>query len=139
MRCFEKLVQSRFLQNVSRELSMARQTIQGKKSHAQLTFFFERGLRKRVYDDFVYYFYVREEITNSLKDWNHPDTIFFFEADQYLFAYTKNKSQIKDAINYNYNQTGEMAFYTGKMFINGNTVYTLLIDRDFHFEPISPN
>jgi hypothetical protein len=138
MRCFEKLVQSRFLQNVSRELSMARQTLQS-KSHAQLTFFFEKDLRKRVYDDFVYYFYVREEITKSLEDWNHRDTIFFFEADQYLFAYTKSKSQIQDAIKYNYNQTGEMPFYIGKMYINGNTIYTLFVDKDFHFDPISPN
>lgn len=138
MRCFEKLVHSRFLQNVSQELSMARQTLQS-KSHTQLTFFFERDLRKRVYDDFVYYFYVREEIANSLKDWDHPDSLYFFEADEYLFAYSKKKSQIVDALKYNYNQTGQMPFYVGKMHINKVTVYTLLVDRNFQFEPISPN
>lgn len=137
MGCFESLVKSRFLQNVSHELRMARQTLQS--NDRPLIFFFDRRARKRIFDEFIYALYLREEIAESLKDWDHQDLIFFIDTDDYVFAYTKNKNQIRDAITYNYNQTGQLPFYQGRLLVDGVTIYALLIDKNFSFQAVSPN
>ena len=137
MGCFENLVKSRFLQDVSKELRMARQTL--KSNDHPLVFLFDKKSRKRLFDEFVYTFYLREEIADSLKNWDHSDLIYFITVEDYLFAYSKNKSQIREAALYNYNQTGQFPFYQGKLIVEGTTIHTLLIDKHFNFQAVSPN
>lgn len=138
MRCFEKLVKSHFLANISQELSLARQALE---LDSQTSFLrtFDKKERKHTFDSLVYNLYVREEIQESLIDWGHKDTIFFLTIPNFVFAYSKNKEQIDEALRYHYNQNGEMALYTGYIVVDKVRIYISLIDQRLVFTPISPN
>lgn len=141
MGCFEKLVKSKFLANVSSELKLARQTVLS-VTNTNLTpiIYGSKKERKRLYDDYAYYFYFLEEIFDSL---NEPDCvksmIYYIKYDTVAFIYSMDKGQVEDAIRYNYNCNGDIPLYRTKHRINNKTVYTVLLDTRLRFDPVSPN
>ena len=140
MGCFEKLVKSKFLANVSSELSLARERIQT----ADLAQFpaihcFNKVEKKLVYDDYIYHYYMLEEILDSIKESLAKDTLFYIEVDHITFMYSANQNQVKEAILYSYNVNGLIPLYKGRHRLDGVTMYTAMIDTRIHFTPVAPN
>lgn len=140
MRCFDRLVKSHFLANVSSELSMARQTVKS-MSHPYLApmHFFNKKAKKEVYDDVLYYNYLLEDMATSMAGFEGTDMIYYFQLDDIVFIYSESKKQIDEAIGYTYNVNGDIPFHRARHKIAGLIIYTALIDTRLKFEPISPN
>lgn len=140
MGCFESLVKSRFLADASSELSLARKAI---KSMSQISLpaslYADKKVRKRIYDELVYQFYILEEIAESLKEDPNPFMIFYMQFDDFIFLYSRKKDQIEDAILYNYNVNGDFPYYRGRHKINNMMVHTVMMDTRINFIPASPN
>jgi hypothetical protein len=141
MGCFEKLVKSKFLANVSSELRLARQAVLSvTNTNLTPTIYGSKKDRKSLYDDYVYYFYLLEEIVDSLEEPDCVKTmIYYIKYDTVMFIYSMDKGQVEDAIRYNYNLNGDIPLYKTKHRLKNKTVYTVLIDTRIRFEPISPN
>lgn len=140
MRCFESLVKSKFLANVSNELSLARQAVRSmSQTLFPATHFADKRDRKKLYDDYVYQYYIVEEIRDSLKESTDPDIIYFLQLDHMTCFYCLTKSLVTEAVMYNYNLFGYIPIYNGRHRIDGYTVYTSIIDTRMSFQPFSPN
>lgn len=140
MGCFEKLVKSHFLANVSAELSLARQTVK-RLDETQLkpSFVYNKKERKRIYDEFLYQFYVLEDIADNIQEDDTKDLIYYFQLQHIIFIYSQTKRQLNDAVRYSYNLNGDIPFCISRHRLAGRTIYTALIDTRLQFNPISPN
>jgi hypothetical protein len=140
MGCFENLVKSKFLANVSSQLSLARERIlTADSAQFPAIHIFNKAEKKLVYDDYVYHYYMIEEIQDSIKENLAKDTLFYIEVDHITFMYSANQSQVKDAIKYSYNVNGLIPLYKGRHRLDGITMYTAMIDTRIHFTPVAPN
>ena len=144
MGCFEKLVTSKFLANISSELSLARKKIQVvDPTQFPSTINFNATEKKRVYKDYLYFYFLMEEMSDSVieaaNDKLDPDTLFCVEADHIVFIYSSSLNQIKEAIKYSYNTSGLFPIYRSKHKIRNKVMYTALMDTRILFSPISPN
>ena len=99
MGCFEKLVKSKFLANVSSELRLARQAVLSvTNTNLTPTIYGSKKDRKSLYDDYVYYFYLLEEIVDSLEEPDCVKTmIYYIKYDTVMFIYSMDKGQVEDA------------------------------------------
>lgn len=139
MGCFENLVKSHFLANVSAELRLARRTVKS-MGHTSLQPFLyvNKRNKKELYGDYIYQFYLTEEMQESpLED--DKSMIFFVQYETLAFIYSRSKAQIDESIQYSFNVHGQIPLGRAKHKINGFTVYTALIDTRFSFTPTSPN
>jgi len=140
MGCFENLVKSKFLANVSSQLSLARERIlTADSAQFPAIHIFNKAEKKLVYDDYVYHYYMIEEILDSIKENLAKDTLFYIEVDHITFMYSANQNQVKDAIKYSYNVNGLIPLYKGRHRLDGITMYTAMIDTRIHFTPVAPN
>lgn len=140
MRCFDKLVKSHFLANVSEELSLARQALESMSSTClDLNLVFNQKEKRIMYENTLSHFQLLEEVADSMLGGFDKISIYFVEIDTLHFMYSLDQRQIKDAIKYRYNVNGEIPFYAGRHKVNGQTVYTLLYDTRMGFDPIAPN
>lgn len=140
MRCFESLVKSKFLANVSNELSLARQAIRTMSQTAFPTnFYCDKRDRKALYDEYVYQYYLLEEIKDTIDNTIDPELIYYVQYDHIMYLYSLVKNQVTDAATYNYNIHGILPLYRGRHRIDGYTVYTALLDTRLTFNPFSPN
>lgn len=140
MGCFENLVKSKFLANVSSQLSLARERIlTADSAQFPAIHIFNKAEKKLVYDDYVYHYYMIEEILDSIKENLAKDTLFYIEVDHITFMYSANQNQVKDAIKYSYNVNGLLPLYKGRHRLDGITMYTAMIDTRIHFTPVAPN
>lgn len=141
MRCFEKLVKSKFLANISAELKLARQTMLSTSNSSLVpVLLYSRKERKNLYDDYVYYYYFLEEIQQSVVEPTHEKSIIYYvKYENVLFIYSADKSQVDDAIRYSYNVNGDIPLCRSRHKIANTTIYTALMDTRIRFEPISPN
>jgi hypothetical protein len=140
VRCFQKLVKSHFLANVSAELSLARQTVQ-KMNEAQPTptLFLRKKERRAEYADVVRFYSLLEGMADTLASEMDKKSIYYCLVDQYVFVYSKNKSQLREAIMYSHNLNGDVCVYTTRHRVLGHVVYTALINTQMCFTPSSPN
>jgi hypothetical protein len=140
MGCFDRLVKSHFLANVSAELSMARQTVK-LMSHPYLApmHFFNKKAKRVVYKDVLYYNYLLEDMVATMAGFEGTDMIFYYQLDDTIFIYSESKKQLNDAIKYTYNTNGDIPFHRARHKIDGRIVHTVLIDTRLKFEPVSPN
>jgi hypothetical protein len=140
MGCFESLVKSRFLADVSSELSLARKAI---KSMSQISMpavlYADRKVRKEIYDDIAYQYYLIEEMAEMLAQDSNPSMIWYLQFDDFIFLYSRKKNQIDEAILYNYNINGDFPYYRGRHVVNKMVVHTVLMDTRISFDPLSPN
>ncbi len=140
MGCFESLVKSKFLANVSSELSLARQAI---RSMSQTLFpsiyYADKRDQKALYDEYVFQYYIIEEIRDTLNESVDPDMIYFLQYDHMMCLYSLKKSQVTDAAMYNYNIHGYIPIYRGRHRVDGFTMYTVLFDTRMSHIPFSPN
>lgn len=141
MRCFEKLVKSKFLANISAELKLARQTMLSTSNSSLIPFlFYSRKERKNLYDDYVYYYYFLEEMQQSVDEPTHEKSIIYYvKYENVLFIYSADKSQVDDAIRYSYNVNGDIPLCRSRHKIANKTIHTALMDTRIRFEPVSPN
>lgn len=140
MRCFESLVKSKFLANVSNELSLARQAIRSmSQTLFPTTYYADKRDRKGLYDEYVYQYFVIEEIQDTLKESIDSDMIYFLQCDHMTCFYSLKKNLVAEAVEYNYNLFGYIPIYNGRHRVNGYTVYTSIIDTRMSFQPFSPN
>lgn len=139
MGCFENLVKSHFLDNVSAELRLARRTIKsvGQPS-LQPYLYVNKRAKKELYNHYVYQYYLLEEMQESPL-FEDRKMIYYIEFENLGFIYSRSKIQIDESISYNYNVYGQIPLSRSKHRINGFTVYTALIDTRFSFIPHSPN
>jgi hypothetical protein len=142
MRCFEKLVKSRFLANVSKELEMARRTLES-ASHPLLPddFVFDKGIKKLVYDQVAYEYFLLEELSDTVDEMTEEDNemIYYIQLPDLVFIYSAKKAQLKEAVRYTLNVNGDLPLYTTKHRIKGLTFYTALIDTRYKFLPPTNN
>lgn len=140
MGCFERLVKSRFLANVSAELQMARQTLQ-LMSHSSMDIMLTFDVKDRIhiYETFSEENNILEEISESLSESDGIDYIYYAVVDDFVYAYSRSLKQLKEAVRYSYNLNGDMPLYMTNHIIDGVKVYTALIDTRIQFQPISPN
>ena len=141
MGCFDKLVRSRFLANVSTELELARRTIQSMgQSHFPASLPGSRKVRKKVYDNYLYQYYLLDEINGMvLEEEPQKDMVYYIQLDHIIFVYSRTKKLIDEAVMYSYNVNGDLPFYRGKHRIEGYTFHTVLIDTRLNVIPYSPN
>lgn len=140
MGCFDRLVKSHFLTNISAELSMARQTVKS-MGHPYLApmHYFNKKAKKQVYNDVLYYNYLLEDMMTTMAGYIGTEMIFYFQLDNIIFIYSESKKQIDEAIGYTYNINGDIPFHRSRHRIEGITIHTALIDTRLKFQPISPN
>ena len=144
MGCFERLVKSKFLANISSELSLARTKIQVvDPAQFPSMIHFEKSAKKRIYKDYLYFYFLMEEMSDSviesINENSDPDTLFCIEADHIVFIYSNNLNQVKEAVKYSYNTSGLIPIYRSKHKIKDKVMYTALMDTRILFAPISPN
>lgn len=142
MRCFEKLVKSRFLANVSKELEMARRTLES-ASHPLLPdeFVFNKELKKFLYDECMFEFFLLEEMADTINEMTEDDKemIYYIQLQDLVFIYSAKKSQLEDAVRYTHNLNGDLPLYKSKHRIKGITFHTAIIDTRYTFIPPSTN
>jgi len=139
MGCFENLVKSHFLANVSAELRLARRTIKSMGQPSLQPFLHtNKRDKKELYSDYVYQFYLLEEMQESPLE-EDKNMIFFIQYETLAFIYSRSRAQIDESIQYSYNVHGQIPLSRAKHKIKGFTVYTALIDTRFSFIPTSPN
>lgn len=141
MGCFEKLVKSNFLANVSNELSLARRTL---KSMSQTSFppsiLANKGDRKAIYDEIVYQYYLLEEAAESLEEMDDNKTLLFYiNIDHIIFVYSRTRGQVDESIRYAYNVNGDFPLYRGRHKIKNQVIHTVMFDTRITFNPVSPN
>lgn len=141
MGCFERLVKSHFLANVSAELSLARKAVQslGQISSTPMLFLNERD-KKEVYAELTYQLYLIEDMVDTLRETKEDKrTIYYCQTDSYIFVYSRDKKQVQEAIRYSYNLNGDIPLCKARHRVFGKYVYTALIDTRIQFVPFSPN
>jgi hypothetical protein len=126
--------------NVSAELSLARKTIKS-VSEAQLVPQLHGSIkdRKTLYDEYVYQYYLYEEMVDTDFNPAELDMIYFVTIDDVVFVYSRMKNLIADTVSYNYNVGGILPLHRSKCRIANKTIYTALYDKRLSFDPISPN
>lgn len=142
MNCFTQLVNSHFLANVFKELQEA-QLIVKQIDHEQLPaqFYANPIKRKEVYEDYLYQFYLREEMRERMSDSMDEDflMVYFLQIEHTIFIYSRSKRQLEEAAKYAYNLNGDIPLYRGRHRFQNKNIHTALFDTRLSFEPISPN
>ena len=141
MGCFDKLVKSHFLANVSTELELARRTLQSMgQSFFPASLPASKKARKKVYDNYLFQYYILEELNDmALEEEPHKDMIYYIQIDHVIFVYSRTKKLVTESVMYSYNVNGDLPFYRGKHRIQGYNFHTLLIDTRLSVIPYSPN
>jgi hypothetical protein len=139
MRCFDKL-KSHFLTNVSKELSLARQTIKSMSfSRLDPCIIFEKKEKRMVYEDALFDSYLLEEIIDTIAEGMDTKSLYYVEIGNVSFMYGQDRKLINEAVQYRYNLEGFIPCMRTKHRVNGTTVYTLLYDTRLKFETINSN
>lgn len=140
MKCFERLVKSHFIANISAELELARKTIKdASQSSIPPVIYANIKDRKALYDRYVYEFYLKEEVEESLKEEGEYGLIYFIQFDDIMYIYSLDKTQLNDTVQYNYDVSGNLPLHRSRHKMQGKMVYTALFDKRLSFESISPN
>lgn len=140
MGCFEKLVKSKFLENISRELVMAREAVKS-MSHTNipLQIVANKKQKKKIYDKYVQELMLIEEIEDTIREGMDPTFVYYMQADDFIYVYSQNKQQVRDAIKYAYNLNGDWPVYVAKHKFGSVTIHAVLLDTRFEFIPFSTN
>lgn len=140
MRCFEKLVKSRFLANVSKELEMARRTLESASQPPLPTeFIFDKETKKMLYDHCLYEYFLLEELSDTVDEMTEDDLnmIYYIQLPEFVYVYSHKKAQVDDAVRYTWNVNGDLPLYRTKHRIKGVNFHTALIDTRLNFIPPS--
>jgi hypothetical protein len=140
MGCFDKLVKSHFLANVSTELELARRTIQSMSQYAiPADILACKKARKQIYDNYISQYYVFEELSEMLEEDSQKNMIHYLQLDHIVLICSRVKKQVTEAMLHSHNVNGDLPFYRGKHYIQGYVIHTVLIDTRISVTPSSPN
>lgn len=145
MGCFDKLVKSHFIANASTELKLARQTIMSSsQSNFTSAFLFNKKERQLEYDNFIYQWYILEEIEASLNAQKTQEDInklvFFLMIEDAIITYSLSKTELKLVEDYGFIINGDIPLCKSKHKIKkGMVVYTMINDKRFQFTPPTAN
>jgi hypothetical protein len=136
MGCFESLVKSHFLANVSIELSLARKTLKNINLTQLPT---SKKERRELYDEYVFQYYLLEEMEDTLKEIEDVDEVYYMQLDHIVYIYTLSYTQFKDMLQYSFDMNGDIPIFKTKHRIKGHTMYAALFDTRINFTPFSVN
>lgn len=140
MGCFDKLVKSHFLANVSTELELARRTLQSMSQSAiPADILASKKARKQIYDNYISQYYVFEELSEMLEEDSQKNMIHYLQLDHIVLICSRVKKQVTEAMMHSHNVNGDLPFYRGKHYIQGYVIHTVLIDTRISVTPSSPN
>ena len=145
MGCFDSLVKSHFIANASVELKLARQTIKLSSQPAfTAAFLFNKAERRAEYDNFVYQWYILEEIESSLlaqgKLEDVSRVVFYMKLEEVTFVYSLSKVELKKVEDYGIEVNGDIPLCRSKHKIKkGVIVYTMILDNRLQFIPYTAN
>ena len=145
MGCFDSLVKSHFIGNASVELKLARQTIKLSSQPAfTAAFLFNKAERRAEYDNFVYQWYILEEIESSLlaqgKLEDVSRVVFYMKLEEVTFVYSLSKVELKKVEDYGFEVNGDIPLCRSKHKIKkGVIVYTMILDNRLQFIPYTAN
>lgn len=143
MKCFEQLVNSKFLGQVSEELRRAQRVLQRGDVVSLFdppTIYASKADRRYIYDCYVEDFGLIEELYDKEDpEYNMKDVIFYIHDEPILFIYSRSKKLITEAIKYSYYVNGDIPLHTTKHTINGKVWFTTMIDTRIPFPASSPN
>lgn len=145
MGCFDSLVKSHFIANASVELKLARQTVKLSSQPAfTAAFLFNKAERQAEYDNFVYQWYILEEIESSLlaegKLEDVSRVVFYMKLEEVTFIYSLSKVELKKVENYSFEVNGDIPLCRSKHKIKkGVTVHTMILDNRLQFIPYTAN
>lgn len=145
MGCFDSLVKSHFIANASVELKLARQTIKLSSQPAfTAAFLFNKAERRAEYDNFVYQWYILEEIESSLlaqgKLEDVSRVVFYMKLEEVTFIYSLSKVELKKVEDYGFEVNGDIPLCRSKHKIKkGVIVYTMILDNRLQFIPYTAN
>lgn len=131
MRCFEKLVKSRFLANAVAELTLAREAVKGsvlKDTTPMLSF--RAKDRKAFYKMILDFYGLLDEMIDTPRD---PNGLYYFQMDGIIFMYAQNKRYLNNAVMYNHNINGDIPVHKTKHVLPNATFHTALIDTRVQF------
>jgi hypothetical protein len=139
MGCFEKLVSSKFLANVSQELDLARQTIvKMSQTNFPPQVLASKKKRKMLYNTYIHQYFLLEEMEETEFN-DDPTTIYYLHLDHIILIYSFDVAQIRDAVKYAYNVNGEIPIYKTQHKLQDRTLHTVLFDARMTFQPASIN
>ena len=143
MKCFEQLVNSKFLSKVSEELSRARNIIGYDPDSVLLfdppTIHTDKQDRRYVYDCYMDEFGLLAELEEHNDLNGGKDVIYYIQEDPILFVYSRSKRLITEAIKYSYYVNGLIPICTTKHVINGRVWFTTMFDSRIPFPSASTN
>ena len=145
MGCFDSLVKSHFIANASVELKLARQTIKLSSQPAfTAAFLFNKAERRAEYNNFVYQWYILEEIESSLlaqgKLEDVSRVVFYMKLEEVTFVYSLSKVELKKVEDYGFEVNGDIPLCRSKHKIKkGVIVYTMILDNRLQFIPYTAN
>jgi len=145
MGCFDSLVKSHFIANASVELKLARQTIKLSSQPAfTAAFLFNKAERRAEYDNFVYQWYILEEIESSLLSQGKLEdvsrVVFYMKLEEVTFVYSLSKVELKKVEDYGFEVNGDIPLCRSKHKIKrGMIVHTMILDNRLQFIPYTAN
>jgi len=145
MGCFDSLVKSHFIANASVELKLARQTIKLSSQPAfTAAFLFNKAERRAEYDNFVYQWYILEEIESSLLSQGKLEdvsrVVFYMKLEEVTFIYSLSKVELKKVEDYGFEVNGDIPLCRSKHKIKkGMIVHTMILDNRLQFIPYTAN
>jgi hypothetical protein len=141
MKCFKRLVHSKFLAKASEELSRARKVLHdGEAPLFDTTYLYNKSDRKYVYDCYIEDYMLLDEIENAFDPTeDYKNIVFYLEEDYLLFVYSRSRKLIQEAVAYSFNVHGDIPIHKSKHTIHNKVWYTALIDTRMPFPTPAPN
>lgn len=138
MTLLDNLINSKFLSNIKTELQQARKILLESDVllYQESTHYTSKEVARQLYYDVCEsygFFDLIYLIDKSSK------VVHYAHSDQFIFAATRSKPQLKQTIEYSLAVNGDIPVYTSKHTVQGKAIYTVLFDTTFTITPPSPN
>ncbi len=138
MTLLDNLINSKFLSNIKTELQQARKILLESDVllYQESTHYASREVARQLYYDVCEsygFFDLLYIIDKSSK------AVHYAHLDQFIFAATRSKAQLKQAIEYSLSVNGDVPVYISRHNIQGRAIHTVLFDATFTITPPSPN
>lgn len=138
MTLLDELINSKFLSNIRTELREAKKALIESDIliYQEATHYADKEAAKQLYYE-VCESYGLFELLYLIEP--SSKRVHYAHADQFIFAATRSKSLLKQAIQYSLSVNGDVPIITHKHKINNHTIHTVLFDTTFTVNPPSPN
>lgn len=138
MKCFEGLVQSKFMANARLELQQARSIVGNDPMPTLSTSYgLSRAEKRSVYYQYIDYMNILDYVADTPEEQGRG--LNYIKHDHILFAFSRQRALIDNACDHSYKVNGDIPYFRGRHLVEGKWYHTVLIDTRFPVIPNSPN